>query len=122
MPKLTESPHLGDLLKYEADHYYSRDLLEVAPRQDLKMGTVIALKDNLLAPFKPQADDGSQNPAGVLLEDVKTVSQKGKAFCLARHGIVLEEALIWPEDIEAEEIEKALVDLKSLGLLTRKGL
>lgn len=122
MPKLTESPNLGDLLKYEEDHFYSRDLLEVAPRQDLKMGTVVALKENLIVSFNPKAEDGSQNPMGILLEDVKTSNKKGQGLCLTRHGIVLEERLIWPEEIEVKEIEEALWSLKKQGVVTRKGV
>ncbi|MBR1734553.1 MAG: head decoration protein [Alphaproteobacteria bacterium] len=35
---------LGDLLKYEADKNYCREVMTVASRQNLKMGAVIGIK------------------------------------------------------------------------------
>ena len=41
---MEENNRLGDLLKYEADKNYCREVMTVASGQNLKMGTVVGIK------------------------------------------------------------------------------
>ena len=45
MTALTESKNIGDLLKYELDKNYCREVVTIASGQNLKMGTVLGISN-----------------------------------------------------------------------------
>jgi hypothetical protein len=71
----------------------------------------------------PSATDGSQYAAGVLMQAVDaTLIDREDGLMLARHAIVADHALAWPAAITAAEKLAAIAQLKSLGVLVRKGV
>jgi hypothetical protein len=71
----------------------------------------------------PSATDGSQVAAGVLMQAVDaTLIDREDGLMLARHAIVADHALAWPAAITASEKQAAIAQLKSLGILVRKGV
>ena len=125
MPVITEGKNLGDLLKYEAPNLYSRDQVTVGAGQNLPLGTVVGLVTATakLKQIDPSATDGSQYAAGVLMQAVDaTLIDREDGLMLARHAIVADHALAWPAAITAAEKQAAIVQLKSLGILVRKGV
>lgn len=125
MPVITEGLNLGDLLKYEAPNLYSRDQVTVGAGQNLPLGTVVGLvtATNKLKQIDPSATDGSQYAAGVLMQAVDaTLIDREDGLMLARHAIVADHALAWPAAITAAEKLAAIAQLKSLGILVRKGV
>lgn len=125
MPVITESLNLGDLLKYEAPNLYSRDQVTVSAGQNLPLGTVVGLvtATGKLKQIDPSATDGSQYAAGVLMQAVDaTLIDREDGLMLARHAIVADHALAWPAAITAAEKLAAIAQLKSLGILVRKGV
>ena len=125
MPVITEGKNLGDLLKYEAPNLYSRDQVTVGAGQNLPLGTVVGLvaATAKLKQIDPSATDGSQYAAGVLMQAVDaTLIDREDGLMLARHAIVADHALAWPAAITAAEKLAAIAQLKSLGILVRKGV
>ena len=125
MPVITEGLNLGDLLKYEAPNLYSRDQITVSAGQNLPLGTVVGLvtATGKIKQIDPSATDGSQYAAGVLMQAVDaTLIDREDGLMLARHAIVADHALAWPAAITAAEKQAAIVQLKSLGILVRKGV
>lgn len=125
MPVITEGINLGDLLKYEAPNLYSRDQITVGAGQNLPLGTVVGLvtATGKIKQIDPSATDGSQYAAGVLMQAVDaTLIDREDGLMLARHAIVADHALAWPAAITAAEKQAAIAQLKSLGILVRKGV
>ena len=125
MPVITEGKNLGDLLKYEAPNLYSRDQVTVGAGQNLPLGTVVGLvtATSKLKQIDPSATDGSQYAAGVLMQAVDaTLIDREDGLMLARHAIVADHALAWPAAITAAEKLAAIAQLKSIGILVRKGV
>ncbi|CAQ45391.1 head decoration protein [Stenotrophomonas maltophilia] len=125
MPVITEGKNLGDLLKYEAPNLYSRDQVTVGAGQNLPLGTVVGLVTATakLKQIDPSATDGSQYAAGVLMQSVDaTLIDREDGLMLARHAIVADHALAWPAAITAAEKQAVVEQLKSLGILVRKGV
>lgn len=122
MPKLTEANNLGDLLKYEAPNLYSRDRVTVASGQTLGLGAVVGrvTATGKIKRFDPSATDGSQSPAGVLLDPIDaSLADRHDGLIVARHAIVADTALGWPAGITGAEKTAALATLTSLGILAR---
>ncbi|MFN3297753.1 head decoration protein [Caldimonas sp.] len=125
MPAITEGLNLGDLLKYEAPNLYSRDQVTVGAGQNLPLGAVVGLvtATGKVKQIDPSATDGSQVAAGVLMQAVDaTLIDREDGLMLARHAIVADHALAWPAAITASEKQAAIAQLKSLGILVRKGV
>ena len=121
----TEAMNLGDLLKFEAPNLYSRDRATVASGQNLPLGTVVGIvtATGKVKQFDPSAEDGTQVAAGVLIQpcDAST-ADRTDGLVVARHAIVSDHALQWPEAITAAEKASAIAQLKALGVLVRQGV
>ena len=125
MSVLAEPLNLGDLLKYEAPNLYSRDRVTVASGQNLPLGTVLGIvtASGKYKQIDPSAEDGSQVAAGVLLQTCDaTLADRDNGLVVARHAIVSDHALQWPEAITAAEKASAIAQLKALGVLVRQGV
>lgn len=125
MPAITEGLNLGDLLKYEAPNLFSRDQVTVASGQTLPLGAVVGIV-TATAKVKlidPSATDGTQHAAGVLMQpcDAALIDRED-GLMVARHAIVADHALTWPAAITAAEKLSAIQQLKTLGVLIRKGI
>jgi hypothetical protein len=121
----TEAMNLGDLLKFEAPSLYSRDRVTVAAGQYLQLGTVLGIvtASGKYKQIDPSAEDGSQVAAGVLLQTCDaTLADRDNGLVVARHAIVSDHALQWPEAITAAEKASAIAQLKALGVLVRQGV
>ncbi len=125
MSVLAEPLNLGDLLKYEAPNLYSRDRVTVASGQNLPLGTVLGIvtASGKYKQIDPSAEDGTQVAAGVLLQGCDaTLADRDNGLVVARHAIVSDHALQWPEAITAAEKASAVAQLKALGVLVRQGV
>ena len=124
MPTLVEPLNLGDLLKYEAPNLYSRDRVTVAAGQNLPLGTVLGIvtASGKFKQIDPSAEDGTQVAAGVLLQACDaTLADRDDGLVVARHSIVADHALAWPDAITTAEKLAAVAQLKALGVLVRQG-
>lgn len=125
MPAITEGLNLGDLLKYEAPNLFSRDQVTVVSGQTLPLGAVVGIVTTTgkVKQIDPSATDGSQYAAGVLMQpcDAALIDRED-GLMVARHAIVADHALTWPAAITTAEKQAAVLQLKSLGVLIRKGV
>lgn len=125
MPAITEGLNLGDLLKYEAPNLFSRDQVTVVSGQTLPLGAVVGIVTTTgkVKQIDPSATDGSQYAAGVLMQpcDAALIDRED-GLMVARHAIVADHALTWPAAITVAEKQAAVLQLKSLGVLIRKGV
>ena len=125
MPAMQEPINLGDLLKYEAPNLYSRDRVTVAAGQTLPLGTVLGqiTATGKVKQIDPSATDGTQYAAGVLMQSCDAaLIDREDGLMVARHAIVADHALVWPVAITLAEKQSAVLQLKSLGVLVRKGV
>ena len=90
MTALQEPMNLGDLLKYEESSLrYSREQITVAVGQNLELGAVVGRVSatGRIKRMDPLASDGSEHPAGVLLQPCDaTLIERDDVCILARHG------------------------------------
>ena len=124
MPAMQEPINLGDLLKYEAPNLYSRDRVTVAAGQTLPLGTVLGqiTATGKVKQIDPSATDGSQYAAGVLMQKCDAhLADRDDGLMVARHAIVADHALAWPDAITTAEKLAAIAQLKALGVLVRQG-
>ena len=124
MTAISESPNLGDLLKYEENSLnYSREDATVAAGQNLLLGAVVG-RDTLSGKLKaldPAATDGTQVPVGILLGNLDaSLIDVDSALLLNRHAVVASNAVIWPVEISTEQKAAATASLASLGILIRQ--
>ena len=124
MNAISESPNLGDLLKYEEDCLnYSREVATVAAGQNLRLGAVVG-RDSLTGKLKaldPVATDGTETPVGILLGNVDaSLIDVDDALLLNRHAVVASNAVIWPVEITTGHKAAAIASLASIGILIRQ--
>ena len=121
---IEENNRLGDLLKYEADKNYCREVMTVASGQNLKMGTVVGIKtatDEIkIVSIDDEETDGSDLAFGVLLEDTDATSAAKKALVIARDAILASDYVVFPADSTAEQKKKITKDLEKRGIVIRQ--
>ena len=121
---MEENNRLGDLLKYEADKNYCREVMTVASGQNLKMGAVVGIKsatDEIkIVSISDEETDGSDSAFGVLLEDVDATSAAKKALVIACDAILASDYVVFPADSTAEQKKKITKDLEKRGIVIRK--
>jgi hypothetical protein len=125
MTTQTEPNNLGDLLKQEAEKYFSRDAVILATGNNLKLGTVVAkltASDKFVA-LNPSASAALGGTAcGVLLQDTDATGSDKETIVIARDAVVAANALIWPSAITTAQKTAAINLLKDRGILVRKGV
>jgi len=125
MPEIKQGLNFGDLLKYEAPNLYSRERVTVTAGQVLALGTVLGevTASGELTALDPAATDGSEVPVGVLLQAIDaTAGARSDGLMAARHAILADHALTWPEAIASAHQAAALTQLKARVLLVRQGV
>jgi hypothetical protein len=118
-----EGQYLGDLLKFEGPQLFSRERVLVVANQALSLGTVLAeTADGRITALAPSASDGREIAVGVLIVDVDALLIEQDALMVCRHAIVAHHALVWPEGITSEQKNRAIAQLKALGVLIRRSI
>ena len=121
---IEENNRLGDLLKYETDKNYCREVMTVASGQNLKMGTVVGIKtatDEIkIVSIANEETDGSDSAFGVLLEDVDATESAKEGLIIARDAILARDYVVFPTDATDEQKKKITKDLEKRGIVIRK--
>ena len=124
MPAIQESLNLGNLLKYEASHLYSRDQVTVLAGEVLPLGAVVGRvsASGKVKALDPIATDGSEIAVGVLITPQDALAgDQTDGLMVSRHAIVADHALTWPAGITPLQKATALHQLNALGILVRSG-
>jgi hypothetical protein len=121
---IEENKNLGDLLKYEADKNYCREVVTVASGQNLKLGTIVGIKtatdEVKIVSVASEETDGSDTAAGVLLEGVDATDGAKKSLIIARDAIVASGAVVFPNGATTDQKKKIKKDLEARGLVIRQ--
>lgn len=121
----TQAYNVGDWLKWEQENLFSRLAITLlAGSGDLSTGTVLGkvTASGKYVQLDPDASDGSQNAAGILLLDrsVPDSSDDAEAVAVVRDAIVGDAGLTWPTGISTGDKETAQAALLALGIVTRE--
>jgi hypothetical protein len=123
---IIENAGLGDLLKFEIDKNYCREVVTVASGQNLKLGTVVgvvtATGATKIVSIDPEEEDGSDVAVGVILEDIDATSGSKKSLMLARGAIVADSVTVFPTGATDAQKKKIIKDLETRGIVIRKAI
>ena len=127
MPVLTQSPTLGDLLKYELNGSYCRETVTLKAGTSYPLGAVLGRiaasgKYRLSPAAQVAGDEGAETAAAVLLEAVDATSADQTGLIAARGPVILSKAaLVFDASVDqpAEKTAKH-TQLASLGLIVRE--
>jgi hypothetical protein len=118
----------SDWLKGESSYgvYSSRDRVTVLAGQGvLVTGTVLGQRtaDAKLAVMNPAATDGTQNFAGILVNQaVDTTLADQPAVVVARDATVMHQGLVWGPNINTPQLRAAAAQqMKAQGVIDRQG-
>ena len=122
MPTKTEKKTIGDVLLYEADSFYSRDLVTIGSGLDLEVGHVLGqvTATKKFVSYDPTASDGSEVVAAVLLQEAAAASADVESVVVAaRHARVKRSGLEYDDAVDDAPKRQAAVDgLKAIGILS----
>jgi hypothetical protein len=126
MPVPTQSPTLGDLLKYELNGSYAREIVTLKAGTSYALGSVLGKitasgKYRLAPAATVVGDEGAEKAVAVLLEAADATAADKSALVLARGpAIVSKNALIFDASVDllAEKIAK-YADLSAAGIVPR---
>ena len=124
MTTFIEPNNLGDLLKYEADKNYCREVITVAQGQNLKLGTILGMSNKTdqvkAVSLDDKVTDETNIAIGVLMEDVDATDGAKKSLMVTRDVIVSSAYTIFPNSATAEQKKKITKDLEARGLVIRQ--
>lgn len=126
MPVLTQSPTLGDLLKYELNGNYTRETVTLKAGASYPLGAVLGRitasgKYRLSPAAEVVGDEGAETAVAVLLEAVDATAADTTGVVLARGpAIVAEAALVFDASVD-QPAEKAAkkAELATAGIVPR---
>jgi hypothetical protein len=129
MPVYEEPNNIGDLVKFEEDNYYSRDVVTLASGSNCVLGTVLGkvTATGVLKQLDPEdavleVPTGIGVAVGILLQDTNATTADTETIMLARHTTVCDKALVWKTGITAQQKTAAIAQLKEKGIIVRKGV
>lgn len=119
----TQKNTLADLLLVEVHRGWSRQTLVVGDQAGaaVPFATVLGkvTASGVYVPLAPAAEDGSQNAAAILLDDLPAVSDDTRAAALRRGAVVNPAALVWPAGITGAQKSAALALLEVNGIIAQ---
>ncbi len=122
MAAFTEPNNLKDFLVWEEERGYSRDEVTILSGEDLSIGEVVGevTASGKYVAFNQDGEDGSQNAAGIVIDNYDASDGDIQGVIVARDAIIITSNLVWPSDIETTEITAALAQLAALGIIVRE--
>lgn len=139
---ISEENRLGDVLKYEFDKNYCREVVTIASGQDLKIGTILGVSNGKytasLTPAAELTEDGISITGGtvsivggtsssVTEDEVTKTTITGGAITVTGGTVegattnVLANAILL-EDCDATSADKQALVLKRLGIVAEAGI
>lgn len=116
----TEKNHLGDLLLHEVHPRWTRQKSTLAALSaDAPLGSVLGkvTASGKYVPLAPAANDGSQNAAAVLAEDLAESVADQEGITIRRGAVLNAAALVWPAGATTNQKAAALAQLEALGIV-----
>ena len=126
MPVLTEPPSMGDVLKYEVNPNYTREVITLLIGTNYPSGAVLgrvtASGKYTLSPAT--GADGAQVAAAVLLYPVNATLADAVGIVLVRGPSIVSRAGLAYEDTvnDAAKINAKIGQLAAVGIIARDGV
>lgn len=127
MPTLTQSPTLGDLLKYELNASYCRETVTLKAGTNYAIGSVLGKitadsKYRLSPAAAVVGDEGAEVATAVLIEAVDATAGDQTGLVIARGPVIVSKAMLTfdasvdqPAEITAKHAE-----LSAAGIVARE--
>lgn len=126
MPTLTQDPLQGDLLKFELNGSYSREVVTLKSGTSYKLGSVLgeitaSNKFRLSPNAEVTGDEGAETAVAVLLYDVDATSADALGVVLRRGpAIVSDAALVVDASVDdATKLAAKKAQLVAAGIVPR---
>lgn len=126
MPVLTKEPTLGDLLKYELNGNYSREVVTLKAGTSYPLGAVLGrITASGLYRLSPVAavtgDEGAETAVAVLLETVDATAGDRTGLVVTRGpAIVSKAALVFDPSVDQPaEVAAKHAELATAGIVPR---
>jgi hypothetical protein len=124
MAPLTKAPTEGDILKFDLDKNYTREVVTLLEGTNYQIGSVLGqiASSGKYKLATATGSDGGQNAAGVLIEAVDA-SDGDRSGVIIRRGpaIVAKSALVFDASVDdAPKTEAKLTQLVALGIVARE--
>ncbi|MFN4100366.1 MAG: head decoration protein [Pararhodobacter sp.] len=126
MPVLTEQPSMGDVLKYEVNPNYTREVITLLQGLPYPVGSVLgkitASGKYTLSPAT--GADGSQVASAVLLYAVDATLADATGIVVARGPTIVSRAGLAYEGTvnDAAKIAAKIAQLATVGIIARDGV
>lgn len=121
MTVLNEGKYIGDVLHWEENERFSRDVVTLAADQLIEIGTILAkhTETKTYHVFNPSGKEGLNLPRAISLTNASTGEMFMNIVVVSRHAIVKSSGINWPADITDKQKQDALNQLHALGLVVR---
>ena len=123
MPVLTQTPTMGDVLKYELNPNFTRETVTLLAGTNYRVGAVLGriTASGKMKLSTAAGTDGAQNAAGMLLDDVDATSADANAVVILRGpAIVSKAALVFDASVDdATKRAAKHIQLTALGIIPR---
>jgi hypothetical protein len=126
MPVLTEPPSMGDVLKYEVNPNYTREVITLLQGMPYPVGAVLG---RITASGKYKlatsgGSDGAQTAAAVLLYAVDATLADATGIVVARGpSIISREGLAYDASVDdGAKITTKIGQLAAVGIIARDGV
>ena len=126
MPVLTEPPSMGDVLKYEVNPNYTREVITLLAGMPYPVGAVLG-RITASGKYKLATSggtDGAQTATAVLLYAVDATLADAVGIVVARGPVIVSRAaLAYDATVDdGAKITTKLGQLASVGIITRDGV
>ncbi|MDR1236236.1 MAG: head decoration protein [Holosporaceae bacterium] len=121
---IEEGKNLADVLNFEIDKNYCREVVMVASGQNLKLGAVVGIVTATgaakIVSVDPEEEDGSDVAVGVVLENVDATSGAKSAVIVTRIATVVADGIVFPNGATDAQKKKITKDLDARGVVIKK--
>ena len=126
MPVLTEPPSMGDVLKYEVNPNYTREVITLLQGMPYPVGSVLG-KITASGKYKlatSGGSDGAQTATAVLLYAVDATLADAVGIVVARGPSIVSRAGLAYEGTvnDAAKITAKIAQLAAVGIIARDGV
>jgi hypothetical protein len=126
MPVLTMAPTLGDLLKYELNGNYCREVVTLKSGTNYALGSVLGQitasgKYRLSPNAEVVGDEGAETAVAVLIEAVDAIDDDQPGLVVARGPAIVSKAALVLDDSVDDETKTAAkhAQLSTAGIVPR---
>jgi hypothetical protein len=122
MTVITEGKYISDVLHWEEEQRYSREVVVLATKQHIEIGSVLAKhgQTGKYHAFNPEGKDGLEVPIAISITFATTQQFDAEILVIKREAVLKKSGVVWPEKITEKQQQSAVDHLDGLGLLIRE--